>query len=190
MGSPRHLVPILSLCPAASIVLALGSGLPGCRPATGGPKGVSGRAPAGSIRVAWTGATAGRFTAPADARWCPGDTLLLVLAVRNDSAFGLTLMPETAIHTGRYPVFPAQPFNPSRPQAGVALRWFDESTVFPFEATSGTVTVTARRASLLSGTVDVRLKRQLAPDSVHLTGGFTDLDLRPAEGPCGRANRP
>src|ERR1043166_627447 len=190
MVSPRRLVPILSLCPAASIVLALGSGLPGGRPATGGPKGVSGRAPAGSIRVAWSGSAAGKFNAPADARWCPGGTLLLVLAVRNDSAFGLTLMPETALHTGRYPVVPAQPFNPSRPQAGVALRWFDETTVFPFEATSGTVTATARRGSLLSGPLDARLKRQLAPDSVHLTGGFTDLDIQPAEGPCGRANRP
>lgn len=187
MGSPRHPVPILCVCPAASIVLALGSVLPGCRPAVGVG---SGRPPAGSIGVVWTGPAAGRFTAPAEARWCPGDTLLLVLAVRRDTAFGMTLLPETAIRAGRYPVFPAQAFNPSRPQAAVGLRWFAETNVFPFEGTGGTVTVTARSASLLSGTLDVRLKRRLAPDSVHLTGSFTDLNIMPAEVPCGRAGKP
>ena len=60
----------------------------------------------------------------------------------------------------------------------------------PFEAERGMVTVTEGGTRRVSGRVDARLKRPGAADTVHLTGGFVRLALKPATGPCGRANKP
>ena len=160
--------------------------LPGCRP----PRAPSSGPTAGSLSVAWTGTFAGRFSAPAEARWCPGDTLVEISVVRHDTAVGLTIAPGATVRAGAYPVYPASGFVAVRPQAGAALRWLAEVTVLPFEAERGMVTVTEGGTRRISARVDARLKRADAADTVPLTGGFLHLELKPATGPCGRANKP
>ena len=96
-GGARALLPIL---------IAIVGLEPGCRAAPA-PSG----APAdGTLVVAWTGSFAGRFSAPAEARWCPGDTLVEITAVRHDTAVGLTIAPADTVRAGAYPVYPASGF--------------------------------------------------------------------------------
>src|ERR1041385_4838433 len=160
--------------------------LPGCRP----PRAPSSGPTAGSLSVAWTGTLPGRFSAPAEARWCPGDTLVEISAVRHDTAVGLTIAPVDSVRAGAYPVYAAAGFVPVRPQGGAALRWLAEVVVMPFEAERGMVTVTEGGTRRISGTIDVHLKRPGSADSVRLTGGFIRVALKPATAPCGRANKP
>ncbi len=157
--------------------------LAGCRSTRPQPA----RASSGTLAVAWTGTAAGRFSAATGARWCPGDTLVEIIAVRNDTAFGVTLAPVDTVRPGTYVVLPASRFVPARPQASAALRWLAEAVIMPFEPITGTVTVTEGGTRRLSGTIDVHLRRPGAADSLHVTGGFSRLALAPAAGPCGRA---
>ncbi len=167
------------------MLLATPCVLAGCR-ATHGQQA---RPSSGMLAVAWTGSAAGRFSAPAEARWCPRDTLVEIIAVRSDTAFGVTLAPVDTVRPGAYVVLPALRFVPARPQAGAALRWLAETVIMPFEPITGTVTVTEGGTRRISGTIDVHLRRPGASDSVHVTGGFSRLALAPATGPCGRANK-
>ena len=160
--------------------------LAACRP----PGGSNGRSADGSLAVDWTGSAAGHFSAPAEARWCPGDTLLEVIAVRNDTAVGFSLMPRSSIEPGEYPIQSVSHASPDRPQAGVAVRWFAENEILPFEAAGGTIRVTADGSGRLSGTLRGELRRQLARDSLHLVGSFSRLAVRRAASECGRAARP
>src|ERR1041385_5706095 len=171
---------------AAPILIAIACLLPGCR----APHAQQGGPEPGSLAVAWTGAFAGRFSAPAEARWCSGATLVEISAVRHDTAVGLTIAPRDTVRPGAYPVYAAAGFVPVRPQGGAALRWLAEVVVMPFEAERGMVTVTEGATRRISGTIDVHLKRPGAADSVRLTGGFIRLALKPATAPCGRANKP
>src|SRR5258706_2955503 len=140
-------------CIPALMLLATPCVLAGCR-ATHGQQA---RPSSGMLAVAWTGTAAGRFSAPAEARWCPRDTLIEIIAVRNDTAFGVTLAPVDTVRPGAYVVLPASRFLPSRPQAGAALRWLAETLIMPFEAITGTVTVTECATRRSSWTLDVRL---------------------------------
>jgi hypothetical protein len=167
------------------MLLAMACLLAGCRPTRGEPA----RPSSGTLAVAWTGTAAGRFSATAEARWCPRDTLVEITAVRNDTAFGVTLAPVDTVRPGTYVVLPAVRFVPARPQASVALRWLGEAVIMPFEAITGAVTVTEGGTRRISGTIDVHLRRPGATDSVRVTGGFSRLALAPAAGPCGRATR-
>ena len=156
-----------------------------------GPLGRSGGGAAdGTLAVAWTGSTAGRFSAPAEARWCAADTLLEVIAARHDTAVGFTLLPRPAVDTGTYPVSPVEVASPARPQSGLALRWLAENDLMQFEGSAGRIRVTARDQNQLSGTVSGELRRQLARDSVRLTGRFTRIPVKPAADGCGRAVKP
>jgi hypothetical protein len=142
------------------------------------------------MAVRWTGADTGRFSAPAEARWCARDTLVEVVAARNDTAFGLSLIAQDSLRAGSYPVFHTDVYAPWRPQAGAAIRWLDSTDLRHFGGASGQVTVTEGGARLVSGTLDIGLQASTGRDSIHLTGSFSAVPIAPANPLCGRANKP
>jgi len=152
----------------------------------------------GELTARWTGfpigdstaADSGAFTAAATARWCPTDSLLEVLAVRNDTAVGLAIIAQDSIRPGSYSVFQARIFTPFRPQATAALRLFDGRTLRNYESSSGQLTVTEGGSVRVSGTFDLRLHLMVATDSLQVAGRFSRLAIRPNVERCGRVNKP
>lgn len=158
-----------------SIVLA-------CR--SGAPEGD------GTITVGWTGESAGNFSAMAEGRWCASDTLLEIIAVRNDTAVGFTLIAQDTPQAARYPVNETRMWTPGRPQANVGLRWLAPLELKGFEGIGGSVVVSGGDSGTVTGTIDVQLRPLTGRDTLHLTGRFTRVVFVPAVGPCGRAHRP
>jgi len=152
----------------------------------------------GELTARWMGfptrdsaaAGSGAFTAAATARWCPTDSLLEVLAVRNDTAVGLAIMAQDSIRTGPYSVFQAKIFTPFRPQATAALRLFDGQGLRNYESSSGQLTVTEGGSVRVSGDFDLRLHLMVGNDSLRMTGRFSRLTIRPNPERCGRVNKP
>ena len=99
-------------------------------------------------------------------------------------------MPRDSLTGGEYPVFPAIPFNPLRPQATAAARWLDQIELKGFEGTSGKVILTAGPPGTVSGTLDLFFRRSGGPDTLRITGRFSGVPVESAIAECGRANRP
>jgi hypothetical protein len=156
------------------------------------------RLSSGELTARWTGfptrdsaaADSAAFAAAATASWCPTDSLLEVLAVRNDTAVGLSIVAQDSIRPGPYSVFQAKIFTPIRPQATAAVRIFDGQTLQNYESTSGQLTVTEGGSVRVSGTFDLRVHVLVGNDSLQVTGRFSRLAIRPAIGRCGRVNKP
>ncbi|MGH7561334.1 MAG: hypothetical protein ACRENB_09980 [Gemmatimonadales bacterium] len=146
----------------------------------------------GSLTVEWSGSQRGVFTGPAEARWCPTDTVLEIIAARSDTGVGLALFATDSAGTTDFPVSPAYLFVPWRPQAGAALRWLGATEVLAFDGSSGRITIARSAGGRVSGRVEamLRIVSRQGPDSIRLTGGFQDVRVRPAALPCGRTNRP
>ncbi len=145
---------------------------------------------AGTIGVEWTGSQRGSFRAPATARWCAADSVLEVLAVRGDTAVGLTLIARDSLRAEMYVVNETQNFTPGRPQASVALRILGEVNLLGFDAMGGQVQVTSGGGPTVSGTLEVRLRPVSSNDTLQMKGSFELLQVTPATGVCGRANKP
>ncbi len=154
-----------------------------------GRGGARARPRPGTISVEWTGTLRGRFSAPATARWCAADTLLELVAVRGDTAVGLSLIARDSVRAELYVVNETPNFTPGRPQAHVALRMLGEVNLLGFDAMGGQVTVT-RGGRMVSGSLEVRLRPVSSADTLQLTGSFDQVPVAPAEGVCGRANKP
>ena len=148
------------------------------------------RSRAGTISVEWTGRERGSFSATATARWCAADTLLEVIAVRGDTAVGLTLIARDSLRAERYTVNETQLFTPGRPQANVALRMLGSVNLLGFDAMGGHVHVTQGGGQVVSGTLEVRLRPVASNDTLQMKGSFERLPITLVEGLCGRANRP
>ncbi|NOT07245.1 MAG: hypothetical protein HOP28_03475 [Gemmatimonadales bacterium] len=144
----------------------------------------------GRLALQWTGSARGEFEAALETRWCAADSLLEITAFSGDTVLGLMLVAQDSLRIGAYPVYPAKNFLAIRPYASAALRWVDEFAIKGFEATSGQVTVTEGGSGRVAGTLSVKLKALVGPDTLTLTGGFAAASLTPASNPCGRANRP
>jgi len=155
-----------------------------CRPGADSP------ASRGELAAQWAGSASGAFRAPATALWCARDTLLELLAVRNDTAVGFALLPKDTLGSGVYSIFSSQVFNPLRPQANAAARWLDQIEIKGFEGASGLVTLSRTGASGVSGTFEVTLHRAGTPDTLRLSGSFARVPVGKAIESCGRANRP
>jgi len=168
------------------ILLLLAVLAPGCRSRTPAaePSGP------GVISVRWTGSDTGRFAATAEALWCARDSLLEIVAVRNDTAIGLSLVAQDSLRTGGYPVYHTEVYAPWRPQAGVALRWLDSTDLKRFGGARGQVTVTEGGSRRVTGTLEVGVQATPGRDSLHLTGSFSGLPIGSASPACGRANKP
>ncbi|MGQ0703643.1 MAG: hypothetical protein ACT4PM_10980 [Gemmatimonadales bacterium] len=171
----------------AGTAIACGRGGPGPNP----------QEPAGRVDVEWVrfGDTTGPvpFGGPAQARWCAGDSLLTVTAVRHDSAIGLLLLAADAsvsgLGRGYYAVMPARVFIPWRPRAIAALRLVEAVAVRNYESGSGQVTVT-QSGDRISGTLDLRLVASTGEDSLRVQGSFSGLRPIPEPPPCGRTDKP
>ena len=164
--------------------LALG-GLLACRAS-------SGRATAdGTLEASWRDSLGtAQISAPAEARWCARDTLLELIAVRNDTVVGLALLTRDSLKAEGFPLFQPSIFAPWRPQATAALRVFNENTLRSFQSMWGRVQLTEVAGNRVSGTLDAHLKNFSGPDSLHVTGRFTRVPVRSATGICGRENKP
>ena len=144
----------------------------------------------GTISVEWRGSSAGTFRASATARWCVADTLLEVLAVRNDTAVGFALVAQDSVRAASYPVNETRQWTPGRPQANVGLRRLTPLALLGYEGYGGAVLVTSGNSLAISGTLDARLRPHRGADTLRLVGRFTNIPIVPAAPPCGRANRP
>ena len=164
--------------------LVLG-GLLACRAA-------SGRPPAdGTLQASWRdSAGAAQVTAPAEGHWCARDSVLEIIAVRNDSAIGVALFASDSLRTGGFPVFQAGVFAPWRPQATAAMRLLTASDLRGYVSSWGRVELTQVAGDRVSGTLDLHLKHSSGTDSLHLTGRFTRVPVRLGSVFCGRANKP
>ena len=156
--------------------------LSACSSASSGPPAE------GELSVQWVGTDTGGFRARATARWCARDTLLEVSAVRNDTAFGVVLLPADTVSAGGYSVLSSELFIPIRPQANLALRYHDLGELKGFAGASGRVTVTAGGG--VSGSFEGLLRREGTPDTARVQGSFAGVTIEPAIALCGRANRP
>ncbi|HEY9519028.1 MAG TPA: hypothetical protein VIQ98_07195 [Gemmatimonadales bacterium] len=144
----------------------------------------------GELVATWRDSLNASFRTSATARWCRRDSLLELFAVRNDTAVGVAILPRDTLTSGEYPVFPALPFNPLRPQATVAARWLDQVELKGFEGMSGKVILTAGPPGTVSGTLDLLLHRTGNPDTLRIAGRFSGVPVERAIAECGRANRP
>lgn len=157
-----------------------------CR-AAGGSSGAG----EGELEVSWSDAAAtAQLIAPAEARWCARDSMLELLAVRNDSALGIALYPRDSLRAESYPLFLAGVFAPWRPQATAAMRLMLSNELRTYGSRWGQVQLTESAPGTVSGTFDLHLKRATAADSLHVTGQFTRVAVRPAGLSCGRADKP
>ena len=144
----------------------------------------------GEATLRWEGRTHGGVTAPAVARWCAADTLLEIVAVRGDTAFGVVLIVQDSVREGSFPVNDGRTFMAVRPQANVALRLLKAFELESYDAESGRVTVTQGGSRAVSGTFEARLRPVVGADSFRVTGSFERIPVSRAAGVCGRANRP
>lgn len=157
-----------------------------CRPA-GGERRTDG----GELEASWTdSAGTAHWLAPAEANWCARDSMLEILAARNDSAVGIALYARDSLRAEGYPVFLAGMYAPWRPQATAALRLLTPNEIRGFGSSWGQVILSEAAGGYVSGSFDLHLKRPTAPDSVQVTGRFTRVLIRPASPSCGRANKP
>ncbi len=169
--------PLLSL---ALVILHAGCGAPRSSEPSG----------PGTLTAQWTGSQAGRFAAPAEARWCARDSLLELTAARADTGIGLALFPPDTLVPGDYPVYSARLFTAWRPQANVAVRWLGATDLLGFEGASGQAAVTAVAGGRVSGRFEARLLVPGGTDSLRLAGRFEAVPVVPSPEPCGRTTKP
>ncbi len=144
----------------------------------------------GLVSVEWDGVTQGDNTARAEGLWCAADSLLEVLAIKNDFGFGFTILPVDTLAPAQHPIVSGSIAVGWRPLAYGALRWVSDTALKGYEATGGTVNVTTVTPAGISGTVDFRLKHSDGFDTLRLSGTFTDVPVLPAPEGCGRVFRP
>jgi hypothetical protein len=144
----------------------------------------------GTVSVDWVQSRTGNFVVRPEVAWCPGDSMLEILGIRGDTAFGLTLFAQDSIRPGQFPLVSGAVSSNWRPLAFGALRLASDSVNVGFEATAGNVQITRADSGLVSGAIDARFKKVDGPDTLRITGKFVDLMIRPAEGQCGRVFKP
>jgi len=176
-GNRPYLPPAMRTPIAIALIL-----LGGCnRPATSPD-------PNGLVSVRWTGAVQGQLAAIGAGRWCAADSLLEVVAVDSvtDHAVGFSLLMQDSLRPGQHPIVAGSVAANWRPLGFAAFRWASDTALKGYEATGGTITVSAATPAAVSGTVDLRLRLSQGIDTVNLTGSFTTVPILPASAPCGR----
>ena len=140
----------------------------------------------GDLDVVWRGAERGRFIAPLVATHCPGSGQVELLAIRGDTAVGMALFLIGQPRSSRrsdYPVFPGGQMDEPRPGAGFGARWFATTSIAAFEGVTGKVNLSLT-GQMLSGTVDVKVQSLDRPDTLRFIGGFSEVQLVPADSNC------
>ena len=144
--------------------------------------------PNGLVSVRWAGALQGNLVAAGAGRWCAADSLLEVMAVDSvtDHAVGFSLLMQDSLRPGQHPIVAGSVAANWRPLGFAAFRWASDTALKGYEATGGTITVSAADPGSVSGTMDLRLRLSQGADTVTLTGSFTTVPVQPASAPCGR----
>jgi hypothetical protein len=139
----------------------------------------------GDLDVVWRGAERGRFIAPLEAKHCAESGIVELLAIRGDSGFGaaLFLKDSAIVEPTAYPVVPGSQIEEPRPGASAALRWFAGTSISAFEGVTGAVTLSLT-GRVLSGTVDVKYQALDRPDTLRLTGTFSQVPVTMADSGC------
>ncbi|MEZ4585123.1 MAG: hypothetical protein R2909_01825 [Gemmatimonadales bacterium] len=143
----------------------------------------------GSVSITWDGQYRGHLEGPATATWCAVDSMLQVLAIKEDTAVGFALYAPDTLRVGQHPVLSPQIKVDWRPLAAAAMRWLSPTELVGFEGVSGVVSVTAVDSTGVSGTFDIGYRVPAGSDTIRATGSFDRLVVTPARGSCGRANK-
>lgn len=139
----------------------------------------------GDLDVVWHGAERGRFIAPLEAKHCAESGIVELLAIRGDSGFAaaLFLKDSATIEPTEYQVVPGSLLEEPRPGASAALRWFAGTSISAFEGVAGRVTL-SHTGVVLSGTIEVKYQALDTPDTLRLTGTFSQVPVTMADSGC------
>lgn len=143
------------------------------------------KAAPGDLDVSWRGAERGRFIAPLEASHCVESGQVELLAIRGDTGIGVALFlgDSATIRPAEYPVVPGSQLEEPRPGATVGARWFATTTIAAFEGSTGKVTLTSA-GQLLSGTLDASFTALDSPDTLQVTGSFSQVPVVKADSNC------
>ena len=152
--------------------------LAGCK--RGSPKAMP-----GDLDATWRGAERGRFIAPLVASHCPETGQVELLAIRGDTGIGLALfmLDSAIVQPVDYPVVPGSQLDEPRPGASAALRWFATTSVVAFDGVTGKVNLSTT-GKALSGTLDVKFQALDKPDTLRMSGAFSQVPLQRADSNC------
>jgi len=144
------------------------------------PKAVS-----GDLDVTWRGSARGRFVAPLQATHCAETGQVELLAIRADTGIGMALFLDDSavVQPVVYPVMSGSMMQETRPGSSIAARWFAVTSIAAFEGITGKVTLSAAGTSL-TGTLDVTFKALDRPDTLHMSGSFTQVPLVKGDSSC------
>ena len=139
----------------------------------------------GDLDVTWRGTERGRFIAPLEAIYCAESRQVELLAIRGDTGVGMALfLPDSAVVRAMdYPVVPGSQLTELRPGATVGARWFATSTITAFEGMTGKVTL-SETGDALSGTIEAGFKALDRPDTLQVTGSFSQVPIVKADSNC------
>ena len=138
--------------------------------------------PVGSLEVEWVGTDTGKLVAPAVAEWCDSLRMLELRAMHGDTGIALALYPSDSLAAGEYRVVSPERGDSVRPAAGVALRWFAETSIRGFRSDSGSVSLTGTGPG--AGRFGARLRSVGEGDRLRVTGSFSGLTVTPAPPEC------
>jgi hypothetical protein len=138
----------------------------------------------GTIEAQWVGSDTGGLVAPAVAEWCDSLRMLELRAVHGDTGIALVLYPADSLAPGEYPVVAPQRADSTRPSAGVALRYFSETSIRGFRSDSGAVTLAGTGPGAASGRFTAHLRSATEGSRLELTGSYRGLSVRPAAQNC------
>ncbi len=145
----------------------------------------------GLVSWQWSGALQGETTAPGSARWCGADSLLEVMAVDSatDHGLGFSLLTPDSLAAAQHPVVAGSVAANWRPLGFAAFRWVSDTALKGFEATGGTIAITATGPGTVTGTIDLRLRLSQGIDTLAIRGTFDAVSITPASEPCGRLTK-
>lgn len=147
-----------------------------------------GRQPDGTLDVAWTGADTTRYRALASAIWCREGGWLEVTGLLGDTGIGVVVYPEDSIAAGNYAVH--DPADSLGQGAAVAIRWFGENAVHAFQSRTGSVSLTADTAGLLSGTFEARVVSIMRPETLQVEGTLLRVAMTAGDENCSGSSTP
>lgn len=133
---------------------------------------------AGLVRVEWQGSHRGSATLPGEVAWCPVTRMATLLAMSNDTGLLVTLMEADSLAPAPHPVVAPEVRDMApRPSAIAALRWArDSGELVGYRSVSGLVTLT-KAGSHASGSLELRMRAPVGPDTVVVRAGFADLPV-------------
>lgn len=139
----------------------------------------------GDIDVTWRGIERGRFIAPLDARHCAESGQVELLAIRGDTGIGIALflLDSSTVQPVEYPVVPGSQLVEPRPGATMGARWFATTSIAAFEGVTGKVNLSVTGRAL-TGTVDVKFHAIDRPDTLRMTGTFSQVPLVKEDSTC------